>query len=624
MSKVKYGLAWDDSYEDWQIELKLYQFPHIAVKGHKLQPYQHFIKACQMIWGENNPTAQFVWHPWAVDMAMQACQSQELGLCGPSSCGKSEFSAVWLLGNLLADPAHTLAYATSTTLEAAKDKIWGSVVRYFGAIDPSIRGCLTLVNNPSPQIYVEFNNARVSSAGIKLVACSSAQGREAVNKLQGAKANSAPNALSVRDEGHSRLILMADELSDLTHAIISAMDNLKSNTWYSFVAASNPRNKLDPFSVFVKPLDGWDSINIETSIWKTKRGGVCLHFDDVKSPNLVGYKEYLVEIQNGKHQDEHGETIPYRRKWPIKGGDKIHHEMMTADVMSPLYWRNSRGYWSPMGTEITIYTDEDITASGSEGEFDNWLLSRPKVRAMGVDSAYTSGGDLTIAVIGDMGWDAKRRCQVVDIVAIEEITTNAGEKGKTHTEQVGEKIKALAQKYQVAFSDIGFDSTNQSAADYLAASLGSNEFYRCNFAGGASEIPVSDLDPTPAKDKYGNRVTELWFFGKELLRHRQLYGITEELASELIIRLYTTTKSSNLVKLMAETKRDMKKRTGGSSPDRSDAMAILLDVYRNRHGLRTMKTKLDNQASAAPGAWLEFCKTKNAARSGRRISLRQR
>jgi hypothetical protein len=623
MAKIKYGLEWDDAYDDYMIELKMYQFPGWHPPGHRVKPYEHFIRAAQMIWGKNNPSQKFIWHPWAVDMTIQACENKELGLAGPSSCGKSEWSAVWILLNLYADPQHTLGYATSTTLQTAKKKIWGSVVRYFEATPTHIRAHLTLVENPSPEIYVERGGRKVPQCGVSLVACASAQGREAINKLQGSKANADSDALSVLEPGHGRILMMADELSDLSQAILSAMDNLKNGgMWHSFVAASNPRNHLDPFSRFVEPADGWESIDVNTSIWRTKRGGVCLHFDDLKSPNYLQYLEYHNEVNQGLHRDDNNNIIPYRKKWPIKGGDTIYEETQTSDILSPLYWRNSRGYWSPVGSENTIYTAEDIKASGADKLFDDWLNTRPKIRCMGVDLAHSSGGDFTVAVIGDMGWCAKRRCLVVEIVAVEEINTDASNKKQTHTHQMGEKIKTLAQKYRVAIPDIGVDSTNPSAADGVVAALGSNDIVRVSFGGNATDVPVSDLDPTPAKDKYGNRMTELWFFGKELLRHRQLYGITDDIAMELVARYYETSKAGGIIKLVAEPKPEMKKRTGGASPDHADAMCILLDVFRQRHGLRTTETKLENQVNGSKAAWLDFCNKQSSARSGRRITLR--
>jgi hypothetical protein len=327
-------------------------------------------------------------------------------------------------------------------------------------------------------------------------------------------------------------------------------------------------------------------------------------------------------VADGKHRDKTGEVIPYRKPWPIKCGTLVQEDMDNSDVTDPEYWRNSRGFWSPLGVENTIYTAEGIKSSGAEKRFQDWWLQRPKVRVMGVDSAFSSDGDESIAAVMDMGYCSKRKCSVVDIVALEEIVISAAPDAGDADEQVGKSVKELASKYAIPFANIGFDSTNSSAANYLAQVLGSNEFSRVNFKGNATDTPINDLDPTPAKDKYGNRVTELWFFGRELIRHRQLYGITPDLSIELVARRYVTGKSGQVSKLTAESKEDMKKR-GLHSPDRSDAVAIALDVLRQRHGLRTMITKLENSTNNCDtGAWLEYCRRSKTARTKNRLTYK--
>lgn len=613
-AQIKYGLQWPEGTEDWQIELKMYQFPHLYQPGHKLKQHDHFIRAAQMLWGDNNTKAQFKWHPWAVDMAITCCAYSEVGLCGPASCGKSEFSAIWVILNWLCDPAHTLFYVTSTTIPRAKQKIWGAIERYFLALPPHVRAAGKLVANPTPTIWTEIGGNRISTAGIHLVAAAASQGREAANKLQGSKANAAPNALSIQHPGHSRCGLMADELSDLAHAILAATSNLKSNTWSSVVAAANPRHKLDPFSILVEPEGGWDSINVDTSSWRTKRGGICLHFDDLKSPNLEHFKKYLEDIANGKKREE------YVKPWPIKCGSLIQHEIDTGDIMSPEFWRNFRGFWSPLGEEATIISHDDVKITGADTAFKNWNLTKQKIRVMGVDSSFSTGGDRTIAVIVEMGWCSERRCQVVEIIGIEEINVSMANKDSLHSEQVGLAIKQLAHKYAIQYTHIGFDATVIPAADALASALKSNEFYRVGFGTAATDTPISDLDPTPAKEKYGNRVTELWFFGKELLRHRQLFGITDELTLELIVRQYKIGKAGAVSRLYAESKRDMKTRTGGRSPDTSDALMIALDLLRQKHGLRTASVKFkQTTANGGSSDWLNFTKRTSSVRAKYKI-----
>jgi hypothetical protein len=593
-----YGLEWPDGMERWQVELKLYQNP--TWDPTPTPAWKHFIRACQILWGPNNPRAQFVWHPWAVDMTIEACRTRELALMGPSSNGKTVWMAVWTLGNLLADPVHTLIFLTSIGIERAKQKVWGTVEHFYNGLPPQASAGLDYVSNPTPSIMVEVNGRRLSTAGIHLVAAAAANSREASNKLQGSKAFSNPGM------ANGRCFLVADELSDLSHAVLSATGNLKSNPFFHFSAAFNPRHKYDPGAIMAEPAGGWETVTIDSERWETKRGGICLHFDDVRNPNWLALQEHR---RQGKLDSD------FKDPWPNKGAFLVEEEMTKGDITSPDYWRNSRGWWCPLGSEQTVYTDEDIKGAGADRNFTDWLLTKPKVRVLGVDSAFSSGGDNTIVTILDMGYCNQRRCPVVDVVATEEITIDATNKTKTGSRQVGEGVLALMRKYSVPIPDLGFDATNITAADALAEVLGSNDFFRVDFRGNATDTPVSYLDETPAKDKYGNRVTELWFFGKELLRHTQLYGIPDETASELIVRRFETSKAGGLSKMTVESKKDMKKRTGGRSPDRADSLAIALDVLRQRHGLRTHQSNtLIQTNSPTSSAWLDFCKEKASAR----------
>ena len=102
-----------------------------------------------------------------------------------------------------------------------------------------------------------------------------------------------------------------------------------------------------------------------------------------------------------------------------------------------------------------------------------------------------------------------------------------------------------------------------------------------NFAGKASDRPVSATDRTPGCDRYANRMSEIWYQGQELLRSHQLRGISTDLAREMVGRRYET-RGTN-VKIKVESKIDFKARVG-RSPDIADAAFIVIDLCRSRHG----------------------------------------
>jgi hypothetical protein len=154
------------------------------------------------------------------------------------------------------------------------------------------------------------------------------------------------------------------------------------------------------------------------------------------------------------------------------------------------------------------------------------------------------------------------------------------------TYQVAEKIAAILQRERVQPWHLGVDVTGGGVpfCDALSRVLGSNDFLRVHFGGSPSDRCLSAYDSTLASDKYVNRVTELWFGAKEYLQNGQLRGIGADLAQEMTSRNYETRKSGGM-KLCVEPKVDMKSRMG-RSPDIADAAFVLLEVVRERLGLR--------------------------------------
>ena len=116
--------------------------------------------------------------------------------------------------------------------------------------------------------------------------------------------------------------------------------------------------------------------------------------------------------------------------------------------------------------------------------------------------------------------------------------------------------------------------------------LWSPEVLGVHFGGKASELSASVTDNAPSSDRYVNRVTELWFGAKELIRTGQLKGIDPELAKEMCARKYTTKKGVGL-RMEVESKTEMKGRTG-ESPDLADAAMILIELCRQRFGFGGM------------------------------------
>jgi hypothetical protein len=60
-----------------------------------------------------------------------------------------------------------------------------------------------------------------------------------------------------------------------------------------------------------------------------------------------------------------------------------------------------------------------------------------------------------------------------------------------------------------------------------------------------------------------------------------LRGLDDQTARELCARIYTLKNERTLL----ESKKDLKKRTKGNSPDRADALALLAELFVAQNGI---------------------------------------
>jgi len=537
-SIVRYGFVYPPGTADWTIELHAYR--SIAPDGTLRE--DNFRRAAQMFFSKSSEP--FVWHPWADSMLHECCTSQFVGFAGCGSSGKSDFMAVWILLNWLAAPYHTLGLLTSTSIRDSKKRVWGAVQRYWPAIKAVAPAKLT--DTPTPAIYVMRDGARMEQAGIYLIPAEAKKTAEVTGKMRGMKA--------------PRVFLAADELSELSHSLLdTAISNLSNNAVLHICAAANPVSYYDPFGKFVEPKDGWSSVSVNDDRWETKLGGVCLHFDALRNPNYIA-RENL---------------------WPIQKFEKIDDAVERLGEDSPMFWRDFRGFWPPQGVSKAIY---------SESEIIKFKGDQPPVwqggttRIAGIDPSFVSGGDRCVLYVGSYGLNRDGNEQV-SFDTFHYIEDDASSKDP-RTFQVAQKIATILDREKVKMQYVGVDVTGGGVpfCDALSRVLGSNEFLRVHFGGSPTERPLSAYDSTQAKDKYINRVTELWFGAKEYLQNGQLRGIVPDLAQEMTARNFETRKSGGM-KLCVEPKADMKSRMG-RSPDIADAAFVLLETVRERLGLR--------------------------------------
>jgi hypothetical protein len=519
----------------------------------------YFWRLCDELWNHPDlPEPLMVKHPWAVDMIRAVIRNKYVAIGGAANSGKSHTMAAWGILNWLAQPRDTLILLTSTTLREARKRIWGSVISLLMVIEGAPIRIRDSIGNAA---YISEGGNLVERAGLSLIAAEKSKTREAVGKFIGIK--------------QKKVILIGDELSELSEAILQAgLSNLSKNPSFQMIGMSNPSSRFDAFGVWSEPKNGWDSVdtNVDEK-WTTKWNGKYIRFDGERSPNITA-----------------GEVI---YPW-LPTIEKINEDKALLGQESRGYMRMVRAVFFDSDETEGIYSEAELSRSGSLGKIE-WS-GKPTAIA-GLDPAFTNGGDRTILYTGFVGYDSNGQyCVMLDEAL--QLNDDATNHAVPRTYQIVRQVKEACQKRKILPQDVAVDATGAGApfCDVLAGEW-SDEILRVSFGGKASDKRVSANSKLIGTELYVNRVSELWFVGKELVRTKQLFGIDNALAQEITGRNYEMIKGSTL-RMKIESKPDYKARFG-RSPDLADAAFLCLDLARQRHGLVAVEPVEDSSINKA-------------------------
>jgi hypothetical protein len=432
--------------------------------------------------------------------------------------------------NFIVAPYDTMVLVTSTTLKDSRKRIWGSIRDYWQAA-PALPG--KLVDSMGLIRFEDGTGGTSDKSGITLIAAEKKKEKEAVGKLIGFK--------------NKRVIVIADEMPELSESILEASaSNLSLNPEFQFIGIGNPASRFDAFGILAKPMNGWQSISPLEDEWQTERG-LCIRFDGERSPNVLTGKLIYPWIVTQAKLDEA----------KARFGEN-----------SLAYYRMFRGYWAPTGDEDNIYSEAEIVSAQAD-QPAIWLEEPTRVAAL--DPAFTNGGDRSVLFFGNYGI-SREGIPTLAFTHYELLQDDVTNKKQTRSEQIVRQFWDKCEQNGVLPEHAAFDASGAGGPfGDIVDMVWSRDVLRVQFGGKASDLPVSATDNTPSCDRYVNRVSELWFGAKELIRNGQLKGIDKELAKEMCARKYSTDKGTAL-RMRVESKIDMKGRTG-QSPDIADSAA---------------------------------------------------
>lgn len=541
-------------------------------KGAKLMPWkEHFKVFVSLLWDRPDSTIRFQWNPYALRMLDAALENKYLAVAGHASSGKSVFFAMWgiakfLIGALdphnpnVCDPMHVKVFLTSTSLEESRGRIWGDVENFWKEICICFGGEQylpgRLISSAGKIIHIDKQGKQNAKAGLILVAGGKGRDSDADSKI-GFKARS--------------VVFIADELPLLTHNIYNkVITNLAANDEFQFIGIGNPTSAFDPFGVFMEPKDGWKSIDEDYMEWETK-SGYCIRFNGEKSPNVTAGREIWPGLLTLKYLNEIRSPL----------GENYRHNSE--------YYRMVLGFLPPDGDTQAIYTEAEIIGSDSRAKVTTWIT--PPAWIGFLDPAFSHGGDEANACFTKVGkfWNPIHQKEVIAIELVEiknlMLQVNAKDKSRDRNEQLVDIFKEECESRGIKLQDRGLDATGAGdpLSTIMAMKMG-HGFQAVSFAGAPSDKRVSMTDKRTGKERFSNRVSELWYVGKELMRAGQIRGLDTDTCIQMCARLCNDKKINN-EKVEVESKQKMKVRTNGRSPDRADAFFGCIEIARIRHNL---------------------------------------
>lgn len=497
----------------------------------------HGRKIAEMIW------PHIIWTHWMEEMWDAFCSgTKEVLLTGPGSAGKTLTAALYCLVWWMCDPMHSGVLLGSTTMRGLRQRIWSEVRKLFQMIPEKNRNenGWNMVENPTPGIQLSRGNLKY---GIFCVATDGGEDKR----------------IGYHPE---RLLVIADELTGVPWNLIEDLTNLFTGKQEEqFIGLGNASSIFDSHGKMCEPADGWNSVDVNSSLWKTKRDGICLHIDGFKSPNVIEGREVypflITQNDINKTAKDYGEN-------------------------SPQMWRMRRGFWCPEGVVKSILSSSLIQKMRAM-ETAEWRGGIVFIAML--DPAF-EGGDRRILRFAKCG-ESNERGFFIEYGDIIHIKVDLKESKEPIHYQIAHSVINECRGRGIDIENFAMDTTGEGGglSSIIKEEWGTG-FLEVEFGGKPSDDPVGVNDPRACSDVYKNKVTELWYSFREAVMFGQVRGMDAETCIEFCNRLYMVKD-----KIVVEPKSEMKERPFGRSPDLADAAVIGLHLARKRGYLGYVQSK---------------------------------
>ena len=334
----------DPVRNDEQANALLASFLQFLLDGNR------YVDAATLLW----PATLFSGEPESVRTIFdEAFKNVTLMLQGAASMGKSYSVGVYAYLDWRRDPQYTNYQILGPSEKHLERNLFTHIVKLHKQ-----------ASIPGPGFVRELEitvDTKEKNGGLFGVVVPT--GKKAAGRLQGVK-------VVPRPQPHpqfgklSRLRVILEEAENIPPGIHDDVTNILSNVRgidaFKIFANYNPKDPNSPIAIRAEPVEGWSSLDVETSrVWTSKRGWRVVRLDAYRCENVLQGQEIYFGLQTkeglerliqnaggvgspGYYCADAGTEVLSRRGW------LSHEQVVVGDEVYSLNPRTGRAEWSPV------------------------------------------------------------------------------------------------------------------------------------------------------------------------------------------------------------------------------------------------------------------------------------
>lgn len=545
--------------------------------------------AANLLW----PTFLFTPEPWATRTVWDAIRREsQVMLMGASSMSKTFGCGVFFYLDWLRDPLYTTVRVVGPGESHLESNLFSHLVTLH-------RSCALPVPGHIGALFIGMDQRDQKSA---IKGLTIPLGRAAgAGRLQGIKRYPRGHLHPVFGP-QFRLRVLVDEIEKVPDGIWKDFRNLSSNIGtyedgLKIAVAFNPEMTGSQTYQHAEPPKGWNSIDSEKDHeWESKKGWYVVRLDAHKSENVTENREVYPGLQTQKGLDvlakasggvdSAGYYTFGRALYPTQGN--------SLSVVPPAMFNNCKG-------EYIWYDNPQAVAavdSALEGTDPPYLAYGLFGTASGIklppSLEYPKGRNVLFKQSN--GQPALRPALYI---------SKLFQLQNGNTVAMADQIKVMSQALGVPADRIIIDRTGNGAGVHdLLKTVWAPEVMGLNYSESATESKVFQEDANTCYEQYDRVYSELMYVFRRWLEF-QFLSFANDIEDFVNVQAEFTGRLAKPVgggKKKVESKQDYKHRNGGQSPNRADAITLLLHLVRKRW---SVIPSMDTERTTVSGSEIE-------------------